>query len=241
MTYPFVERDLDNSFMGTMPGGHALSHRTSINQSGGREILPFSRRDLLTVLAIGTVTSLIDHRVDELLFRFLFTIPSVISLAGYLTAETGGPVFGDLLQSWFQYGAVLAALLVRKPGAGTIAMTINGFGQVFLNGTHTPHLLYGVTGLGADVVFASFKYKRYDIPVVALAGLAASMFWYPIVYATHGVNLYPTSFIVIDLIARAFGSTIGNGLVGAAIGIAILRVVRRASLALQQNFADELI
>ena len=105
----------------------------------------------------------------------------------------------------------------------------------------TQHLLYGVTGLGADVVFASFKYKRYDIPVVALAGLAASMFWYPIVYATHGVNLYPTSFIVIDLIARAFGSTIGNGLVGAAIGIAILRVVRRASLALQQNFADELI
>ena len=227
MTYPFVERDLDNSFMGTMPGGHALSHRTSINQSGGREILPFSRRDLLTVLAIGTVTSLIDHRVDLFLFRFLFTIPSVINLAGYLAAETGGPVFGDLLQSWFQYGAVLAALLVRKPGAGTIAMTINGFGQVFLNGTHTPHLLYGVTGLGADVVFASFKYRRYDIPAVSLAGVASTMFWYPIVYFTHSLNLFPSSFIVADLAIRVLGSAVGNGLLGAAIGLVILRVAGR--------------
>src|SRR5712692_3322937 len=180
--------------MGTMSRGHALSHRTSINQMG-MEILPFSRRELLTVLAIGIFTSLIDHRVDLFLFRFLFTIPSVISLAGYLTAETGGPVFGDLLQSWLQYGAVLTAFLVRKPGAGTIAMTINGFGQVFLNGTHTPHLLYGVSGLGADIVFASFRYRRYDVSVAALAGLFASLFWYPVVYATHGVYLFPTSFI----------------------------------------------
>ena len=140
---------------------------------------------------------------------------------------TGGPVVGDFLQTWEQYGAVLAAFIVRKPGSGTIAMTINGFGQVFLNGTHTPHLLYGVAGLGADLVFASLMYKRYDIKAAAMAGLSAGLFWYPIVYATHGVYLYPTSFIVIDLIVRALGSAMGNGLLGAAIGTAILRIAPR--------------
>ena len=106
-------------------------------------------------------------------------------------------------------------------------MTINGFGQVFLNGTHTPHLLYGVTGLGADVVFASFKYRRYDIPAVSLAGVASTMFWYPIVYFTHSLNLFPSSFIVADLAIRVLGSAVGNGLLGAAIGLAILRLARR--------------
>ena len=101
-------------------------------------------------------------------------------------------------------------------------MTINGFGQVLLNGTHSPHLLYGVAGLGTDLVFALFKYKRYDISSVALAGLAASMFWYPLVYATHSVCLFPISFTVIDLLARALGSIVGNGFLGAAIGILIL-------------------
>jgi ABC-type thiamin/hydroxymethylpyrimidine transport system permease subunit len=170
----------------------------------------------------------LDHRIENALFQFVLGIPSYVDFSNYVFNTTGGPVVGDLLQTWEQYGAVLAAFIVRKPGSGTIAMTINGFGQVFLNGTHTPHLLYGVAGLGADLVFAAFMYKRYDVRVAALAGLSAGLFWYPIVYATHGVYLYPTSFIIIDLIIRALGSPIGNGLLGAAIGTAILRIAQRA-------------
>ena len=186
----------------------------------------FTGRELGVVFAVGIITPLLDHRIENALFQFLFSIPSYVNLSNNVFDTTGGPVLGDLLQTWEQYGAVLAACIVRKPGSGTVAMTINGFGQVFLNGTHAPHLLYGVAGLGADLVFALFRYKRYDAGVVALAGLSAGMFWYPIVYFTHGVSLYPTSFIVIDLLVRALGSPIGNGLLGAAIGIAFLRVAR---------------
>lgn len=112
-------------------------------------------------------------------------------------------------------------------------MTTNGFGQVFLNGTHPPHLLYGVAGLGADIVFAFFGYKRYDVRVVGLAGVFAGLFWYPVDFATHGVYLYSASFILIDLFIRLLGSAVGNGLLGAAIGIAIMGVVRRGGLRFQ--------
>jgi ABC-type thiamin/hydroxymethylpyrimidine transport system permease subunit len=186
----------------------------------------FTGRELGVVFAIGILTPILDHRIENALFQFVLSIPSYVDLSNYVFNTTGGPVVGDLLQTWEQYGAVLAAFIVRKPGSGTIAMTINGFGQVFLNGTHAPHLLYGVAGLGADLVFASFMYKRYDVSVAALAGLFASLFWYPVVYATHGVYLYPTSFIIVDLIVRALGSTIGNGLLGAAIGTVILKIAR---------------
>lgn len=128
------------------------------------------------------------------------------------------------MQTWEQYGAVLVAYLVRKPGSGTIAMTINGFGQVFLNGTHAPHLIYGVAGLGADLLFASFKNERYDLRFVALAGVFAGLFWYPIAFATHGIYLYPPSFIAADLLGRVLGSAVGDGLLGGALGVAAIKV-----------------
>jgi ABC-type thiamin/hydroxymethylpyrimidine transport system permease subunit len=145
----------------------------------------------------------------------------------YLAYVTGGPVFGDFLLTWLEWGAVLAACLVRKPAAGTIALTINGFCQVFVHGTHDPHLLYGVPGLGADVVFALFRYRRYDVPVVCLAGIACGVFWYPIVWFTHGIYLYPRSFILPDLALRILGSAVGDGLFAAAVALTILKIVGR--------------
>src|SRR6266571_2671629 len=61
----------------------------------------------------------------------------------------------------------------------------------------------------------------------SLAGVASAMFWYPVVYFTHSLNLFPSSFIVADLAVRALGSAVGNGLLGAAIGVVILKVARR--------------
>ena len=82
--------------------------------------------------------------------------------------------------------------------------------------------MYGVTGVGVDLVFGVFGYRRYDARIVALAGLVSQMSWNPIVYLTHGVFLYPTSFIIADVVVRASGSVVGNGLLGAAIGFLLL-------------------
>ena len=171
---------------------------------------------------------MVDHRVEQFLLPFFAALQDQIHVFDY----TGGPVIGDLLLVWLQYGGVLAAYLFRKPGSGTIAMTVNGFVQVYVNGIHAPHLLYGVTGFGADLVFGFFRYKRYEIRIAALAGIASEVFWYPIVYFTHGVYLYPTTFVLTDLAVRIFASSIGNGLLGAAIGFVILRIALQARVRL---------
>jgi ABC-type thiamin/hydroxymethylpyrimidine transport system permease subunit len=190
-------------------------------------ILFFSRKELAIVVAVGLVSGLLDHQTNALVFAVVARIHSVVIFNDYLDYVTGGPVFGDLLQTWLQYGAVLAAYLVRKPAAGTVALTINGLCQVFVYANHDPHLLYAVPGLGADVVFALFRYKRYDVPVVCLAGIASAIFWYPIVWFTHGIYLFPLSFILSDLAIRILGSAVGNGLLGAALGLIILSLARR--------------
>jgi len=184
---------------------------------------------LAAIIAIGLLNPLINDRIEHAFLRYLFSVPGVLNFSNYLFASTGGPVFGDLLQTWFQYGAVWVAFLVRKPGAATIAMTINGFGQVFLNGTHFPHILYGLAGVGADLTFGWFHYGRYDIPAVCLAGISSALFWYPVAYFSHTIYLYPVLFVKVDLAARILGSAVGDGLLGAALGFATLWVVRRVS------------
>ncbi|MDA4127875.1 MAG: ECF transporter S component [Thaumarchaeota archaeon] len=188
-------------------------------------------KELVIVGVIGVLTSLVDHELEQFLLPYFANLQNQIHLFDY----TGGPVVGDLLLVWLQYGGVLAAFLIRKPGAGTIAMTVNGFIQVYVNGIHQPHLLYGVTGLGADLVFAVFRYRRYDLWVAGLAGTASEVFWYPIVYLTHGVYLYPVTLIITDLVVRIFASFVGNGLLGAVIGFIILSLFSSAKARAPKN------
>jgi ABC-type thiamin/hydroxymethylpyrimidine transport system permease subunit len=190
-------------------------------------ILFFSKKELAVIVAVGLITGILDDKIEFLEFTSVARAHVLVLLNDYLAFKTGGPVFGDILESWLEYGAVLAACLVRKPGAGTIALTINGICQVFVNGAHDPHLLYGVPGLGADLAFALFRYKRYDLPVVCLAGISCAMFWYPIVWFTHGIYLHPPSFIVSDFVFRVLGSAVGDGLLGGAIALLVLTLVGR--------------
>ena len=190
-------------------------------------VLFFSRKEFAVIVAVGLVTGLLDDKVEAVEFALVARTHVLVLLNDYLAFKTGGPIFGDLLETWLEYGAVVAACLVRKPAAGTIALTINGICQVFVNGTHDPHLLYGVPGLGADLVFAYFRYKRYDVPTVGLAGIACAMFWYPIVWFTHGIYLYPVSFILSDLALRVLGSAFGDGLLGGAAALLLLGLVGR--------------
>jgi ABC-type thiamin/hydroxymethylpyrimidine transport system permease subunit len=191
------------------------------------KILFFSGKELAVIVAVGLVTGLLDDKVEMVEFAAVARTHILVLVNDYLAFKTGGPVFGDLLETWLEYGGVLAACLVRKPAAGTIALTINGLCQVFVNGSHDPHLLYGVPGLGADLVFASLRYRRYDAPAVCLAGIACAMFWYPIVWFTHGIYLYPVSFILSDLALRVLGSAVGDGLIAGAIALLVFRLVGR--------------
>ncbi len=197
----------------------------------------FTRYDLIAIIAVGILTPLIDSRVERLLVQYFFDIRNVVNIFDY----TGGPFNSDLLIVWEEYGAVLAAYLVRKPGAATIAMTINGFGQFFIDGFQGPHhLLYGVSGLGADVVFALFRYRRYDVRVSTVAGIASQVFWLPLSYAYHAVlQLYPVTFIESDLTVRVLGSAVGDGLLGAALGFIILNLARRLGAARITRGHDE--
>lgn len=186
--------------------------------------LGFSRNEWIAIVAIGVLTPLIDSHVEVLLPDFFIQIKGVVNVLDF----TGGPVNSDLLVAWEEYGGVVAGYLVRKPGAATIAMTINGVGQFVLDGFQGPHhLMYGVAGVGADVGFAVFRYRRYDVLATVFAGIMAQLFWIPVSYAYHSVpQFYSTLWMEGDFAARVLGGALGDGLMAFAIGYALLRIAK---------------
>ena len=177
------------------------------------------------MLAVGVLTPLIDGRVELLLVHFFSSIRNIISVFDF----TGGPLNSDALVAWEEYGAVLAAFIVRKPGAATGAMTINGFGQFLLDGFQGPHhLLYGLVGVGADLVFMMSRYERFDAITAALAGVACQVFWIPVTYAYHNVlGRFPPAFIAGDIATRIVVGALLDGLMGALVGVLVLESFKR--------------
>lgn len=82
------------------------------------------------------------------------------------------PPIGALYGGGWLIAGVLGALVIRKPGAALycelVAATVEG-----LLGTHFGFtvLLSGlVQGLGAEAIFALFRYRKFTLPVALLAG-----------------------------------------------------------------------
>ncbi len=72
--------------------------------------------------------------------------------------------------------AVLAPVIVRKPGAGLFAEMVAASISVLVVSQWGPDALVSgfLQGIGAEAVFAAFRYRRFDVPVVALAGAASA-------------------------------------------------------------------
>lgn len=89
------------------------------------------------------------------------------------------PLQGVMYGVWM-LPAVLAALLVQRPGAAVMAELIAALTEVLFGAPWGPQLIiYGLLqGAGAEVVFAATRYRTWRLPTAigagALAGLAAA-------------------------------------------------------------------
>jgi energy-coupling factor transport system substrate-specific component len=75
---------------------------------------------------------------------------------------------------WF-IAATVAFLVIRKPGVALVAEIAAAVVEMILGSSYAlESLTYGILqGLGAEIVFALFLYRRYSLGVTCLAGLGA--------------------------------------------------------------------
>ena len=87
------------------------------------------------------------------------------------------PLTGLYAGGWM-IPAVLGMLIIRKPGAALFCETVAATGELIMGSQYGASVLFSgfVQGLGAELVFAAFLYKRFNLPASLLAGAGAGLF-----------------------------------------------------------------
>ncbi len=86
------------------------------------------------------------------------------------------PLSGLLAGGWL-LGGTIGALVIRKPGAAIFCELVAAGVEATL-GTHwgMTVFIWGLAqGVAAELVFALFRYRRFQLPVAVLAGAAAGL------------------------------------------------------------------
>ncbi len=186
------------------------------SQPGDRErfFKGFTTVELVIIAVLGIVLG-IGGTPMAVLIRFL---------------NTAGGEFGFVAQAtmlgWFYLAGVLGGYIVRKPGAATLCEVISGVGQVLSGNPNGVIVLYTTfaQGLGADIGYAIFRYKRWDWVSAGVAGALS-------VPLGFFADAWFFGFPNLDaLLLTAFIVRVISGIVFAVIGVGIITAVARAGV-----------
>lgn len=158
-------------------------------------------REIVVMSALSVVFAIV--------YLLFFQVGNVfVGLMGPIGYE---PIFGI----WFIV-SIIAAYIIRKPGAAFLAETIAAFVEVLIGNVNGPRLIIAgmIQGLGAEIVFAATGWKRYSVWILMAAGMGSSVFSFAWGYYLSGfAALSPTYVLWMFVIRLASGALIA-GLLG---------------------------
>jgi energy-coupling factor transport system substrate-specific component len=172
---------------------------------------PWRTRDITVAAVIGVVFGVV-----------FWAWNSLYAGLGFLT-----PPLSDLVYGMWLVPAILAPLVVRKPGAALFAEMAAAGVSALLGSQWGPDVLLSgfVQGAAAELIFGFVGYRRWSVPVLVVAAVAsAAAAWahdWVIYYADASVELQIVRFAVMAASAVAF----------AAVGsLALERSLRRTGV-----------
>jgi energy-coupling factor transport system permease protein len=190
---------------------------TTIDQArpaGAAPAAPWKTRDILVAAVIGAV------------FGVIFSVWNVVwNIVAPATAVV--PLHAFLLYGVWLMPAVLAPLIVRKPGAAVFAeMAAAGVSTLFGSPWGPDVLLSGfVQGAAAELVFAMTLYQRWSLPVLGIAAAAAAV----AAWVHDWVLYYADADFTLQLL-RAVAMAISAIVIVAFGSLAIERSLRKAGV-----------
>lgn len=163
--------------------------------------------DIVTAAILGVACGLI------------FVAWNQVGYAGYEALKAILPGLGGLVTGIWLLGGTLGGYVIRKPGAALfvelLAATVSmGLGSQWAIGA----LYSGIAqGLGAEIVFAAFVYRRFNVWVVSAAGAMAFAAEWCLELFTEGNLAKEVSFNVVYLVSGVASGIVLAGLLAWAL------------------------
>ena len=157
-------------------------------------------------------------------------IAKILIAQGYVLVAAFGPYGSAIWSALFFIWPIIAAFIVRKPGAATISMVLGGVIELLAGSPIGVIVLYSdlVEGLAADIGFMLWKYLKYGLLQHAVAGMLEPIGGLFITYYFFGFDSLGTTPFVAYVLVSLLG-----GLIGGLLAFAINKGLEASGLAIQ--------
>ena len=112
-----------------------------------------------------------------------------------------------LAAGFWIFASVFLSQIVRKPGIAIIASIIAAFVESLLTHWGIMSVLWGIVqGVGAELVFMFFLYKKWDLKVLILAAAVSATFSYVLDFCLYDYKNLSLGFNLVQLISFIISS-----------------------------------
>ncbi len=167
-------------------------------------------KDIIMMAILGVIFSAV--------YLAIFDFGMVLSTA---LAPTGlsNYAFEIIYGVWFM-ASTMAAYIIRKPGVALICEVLASVVELMMgnSGGLTVVLTGVIQGAGAELAFALFRYKKWDLLSMTLAGIfsAVFIFCYELFYLDY-IHLAPV-MLITQLLVRFVSAFVFAGLIAKLAG-----------------------
>lgn len=145
-----------------------------------------------------------------------------------------GPIGYDFIFGIWFIVSVIAAYIIRKPGAAFLSETIAATVEMLLGNAVGPILILTgmIQGLGAEAGFALTRYRRYDVWTLMFAGMMAGVFSFAWGYFQSGYAALAGTYVLFMFITRIVSGALIAGVGGKVLSDALAKTGVLSSFAL---------
>jgi len=153
----------------------------------------------------------------------LSVLAVVFAVVYLLFLQLGTVLFGlfgligyDIIFGIWFIVSIIAAYIIRKPGAAFLSETVAATVEVMLGNAVGPQLIVSgmIQGLGAEAVFAATKWKNYSTWVLMAAGMGSSVFSFVWGFYVSGFAALSPGYVTAMFFVRLVSGALLAGLLG---------------------------
>ena len=141
-------------------------------------------------------------------------------IAAALTPAGLSPLGNEIVFGVWFMAATLAGYILQKPGAAVVAEVIAAVIEVLLGNWFGPMVIVAgiIQGAGAELVFAAYKYKKFNGGVMYLAAAGSCVTSFLWSFVRSGYGQFSVLFLALLFVIRLISSLIFAGFICKLIG-----------------------
>jgi energy-coupling factor transport system permease protein len=148
-----------------------------------------------------------------------------------------GAVTMDVVMGFWFIVSIIAAAIIRKPGAAIASEMLAALTEILLGSPAGLLLLLAafVQGAGAEIVFAVRRWRDYRLPMLMAAGIGAAVFSFAYTWIMFNYSALAPGLLVAMFVLRCLSGALLGGLFGHYIVEALYRTGVLSGLAIDHD------